>query len=126
MNHYLTFSLAFSVTLSTLAIPLRAANKPRGGNMEKTTVVWTNEDLKRLRAPGLISIVGQPATVEDASPAATPSPYVAIRDSEWYAEEAAALRGELARRRAPLDEYRQMIVKGRRLQTESGCTNLGG
>jgi hypothetical protein len=42
MNRYLTFSLAISVTLSTLAIPLRAANKPHGGEMEKTTAVWRN------------------------------------------------------------------------------------
>ena len=124
MNHYLTFSLAFSVTLSTLAIPLRAANKPRGGNMEKTAVVWTNEDLERLRAPGLISIVGQPATAEDASPAATPSPYVAIHDSEWYAEEAAVLRGELERRQARLDEYRQTIEDARSLKTTTGGINL--
>src|SRR5258708_13173820 len=105
MNRYLTFPLAISVTLSTLATPLRAANKPRGGEMEKTTAVWTNEDLERLRAPGLISIVGQPATVEDASPAATPSPYVAIHDSEWYAEEAATLRAELERRHARPPTY---------------------
>jgi hypothetical protein len=124
MNHYLTFSLAVSVTLSTLAIPLRAANKPRGGNMEKTTSVWTNEHLERLRAPGLISIVGQPATVEDTSPAATPSPDVAIHDSEWYAEEAAALRGELERRQARLDEYRQTIEDARSLKTTTGGINL--
>jgi len=29
MNRYLTLSLAISMTVSTLAIPLRAANKPR-------------------------------------------------------------------------------------------------
>src|SRR5260370_11141528 len=92
--------------------------------MEKTAVVWTNEDLERLRAPGLISIVGQPATVEDPSPAATPSPYVAIRDSEWYAEEPAALRGELERTRARHDEYRQMLQDAKRLQKTTGGINL--
>jgi hypothetical protein len=48
MNRYLTFSLGISVILSTLAIPLRAANEPRAGKMEKTAVLWTNE------APGAL------------------------------------------------------------------------
>ena len=124
MNRYLTISLSISVTLGTLAIPLRAANKPRGGEMEKTTAVWTNEDLNGLRALGMISIVGQPATVEDASPAVTPPPYLAIHDSEWYAQEAAALRGELERRQARLDEYRQAIEDARSLKTTTGGINL--
>jgi hypothetical protein len=34
MNRYFAFSLAISMTLSTLAIPLRAANKPRAGKEE--------------------------------------------------------------------------------------------
>ena len=92
--------------------------------MEKTTAVWTNEDLERLTAPGLISVVGQPATVEDASPAGTPSPCVAIHASEWYAEEAATLRGELERRQARLDEYRQAIEDTRSLKTMAAGINL--
>jgi hypothetical protein len=124
MNRYLTFSLAISVTLSTLAIPLRAANKPRAGRMEKTTVVWTNEDLERLRAPGLISVVGQPATLEDTNPAAMPSTYVTTQDSEWYAEEAAALRGELERRQARLNEYRRALEDARSLKETTGGINL--
>ncbi len=124
MNRYLTFSLAISVTLSTLAIPLRAANKPRAGRMEKTTVVWTNEDLERLRAPGLISVVGQPATLENTNPAAMPSTYVTTQDSEWYAEEAAALRGELERRQARLNEYRRALEDARSLKETTGGINL--
>ena len=124
MNRYLTFSLAISVTLSTLAIPLRAANKPRAGRMEKTTVVWTNEDLERLRAPGLISVVGQPATLENTNPAAMPSTYVTTQDSEWYAEEAAALRGELERRQARLNEYRRALEDARSLKVTTGGINL--
>ena len=124
MNHYLTFSFAISVTLSTLAIPLRAANKPRAGRMEKTTVVWTNEDLERLKGPGLISIVGQPATLEDVNPAAMPSTLVATQDSEWYAEEAAALRGELERRQTRLGEYRRALEDARSLRAMTGGINL--
>jgi len=45
MNRYLPFSLAISMTLSTLAI-LCARQKAARGKTEKTTVVWTNEDLE--------------------------------------------------------------------------------
>ena len=46
------------MTVSTLAIPLRAANEPRAG-MEIQNTVWTNDDLERLHVPGLICIVGR-------------------------------------------------------------------
>jgi hypothetical protein len=124
MNRYLSFSLAASVTLSTLAIPLRAANTPRGGKTEKTAVVLTNEDLGRLRVPGLISIVGQPATAEDANAAAPPPPYVTSQDSEWYAEQAANLRDELERRQARLAEYRRALEDVRSLRETTGGINL--
>jgi hypothetical protein len=124
MNRYLTFSLGFSMTLSTLAIPLRAANEPRARNAEKTTVLWTNEDLERLRSLALISIVGHPNTAEEATAAATPSPYVETQDPEWYAEQAAKLRNELERRRAQLSGYRQAIEDARSLKTMTGGINL--
>jgi hypothetical protein len=124
MNRYLTFSLAFSMTLSTLAIPLRAANEPRARNAEKTTVLWTNEDLEKLRPLALISIVGQPNTAEDATAAAPPSPYLETQDPEWYAEQAAKLRNELERRRAQLGGYRQAIEDARSLKTMTGGINL--
>ena len=124
MNRYLTFSLAVSVTLSTLAIPLRAANKPRGGKMEKPTVVWTNEDLEKLKAPGLISIVGQPVTAEDANAAALTPLYVTTQDSEWYAEQAANLRDELERRQARLTEYRRALEDARSLRKTTGGINF--
>ena len=59
MNRYLTFSLAVSVTLSTLAIPLRAANKPRAGTDSRNPVVWTSDNIEKLHGLGLISIVGR-------------------------------------------------------------------
>jgi hypothetical protein len=124
MNRYLSFSLAASVTLSTLAIPLRAANTPRGGKMEKTTVVWTNEDLERLRAPGLISIVGQPAIAEDATAIAPPLPSEMTQDREWYAQQAANLRDELERRQARLAEYRTALEDARTLRGTTGGINL--
>ncbi len=117
MNCYLAFSLAISMTL---AIPLRAAKKPRAGKMEKTAVVWTNEDLERLRALGLISIVGQPLTAEGA----TAPLYVKAQDPEWYAKQAAKLRAQLESREAELQPYRQTIEDARSLKTMTGGINL--
>jgi hypothetical protein len=124
MNRYLTFSLAISVTLSTLAIPLRAANKPHAGKMEGAAVVWTNEDLERLRSLALISIVGQPTPVEDAPASPLPSLYAETQDPEWYAKQAAKLRNELERREARLREYRQAIDDARSLRETTGGINL--
>jgi hypothetical protein len=124
MNRHLTFSLAISMTLSTLAIPLRAANKPRAGKTEKTTVLWTNEDLENLRPLAAISIVGQPNEADDSTTAAMPLPYLETQDPEWYAEQAAKLRDELERRHAQLDGYRQAIEDARSLKTMTGGINL--
>jgi hypothetical protein len=124
MNRYLTSPLAISITLSTLAIPLRAANKPRAGKAEKTTVLWTNEGLEKLRPLGVISIVGQPNTPEDPTATALPPLYVKTQDPEWYAGRAARLRDELERRKAQLGGYRQAIEDARGLKTMTGGINL--
>ena len=124
MNRYLTSSLAISLTLSTLAIPLRAANKPHAGEMERTAAVWTNQDLKRLRSQGLISVVGQSAFVKEATAAPLPSPYVKTRDPEWYAEQAANLLDELERRQTHLRDYRQALEDARSLKEKTGGINL--
>jgi hypothetical protein len=123
MNRYLTFSLAISITLNTLAIPLRAANKPRAGTDSPKTVVWTNDDLERLHVLGLISIVGR-MNEEQPTSASAPAPNVETQDPEWYAEQAATLRDELERRRAQLGGYRQAIEDARDLKTMTGGINL--
>jgi hypothetical protein len=123
MNRYLTFSLAISITLTALAIPLRAATKPRAG-MEDQKTVWTNDDLERLHVHGLISIVGRPAPAEDTTAAAPPSSYVKTQDPEWYAEQAAMLRDELERRQAQLREYRQAVDGARSLRETTGGINV--
>jgi hypothetical protein len=124
MNRCLTFSLAISMTLSTLCIPLRAANKPRGGKLEKTTALWTNEDLEKLRPLGLISIVGQPSTAGNATTAAPPLPYANTQDPEWYAEQATELRARLESSEAELQHYRQAVEDARHLKTMTGGINL--
>jgi hypothetical protein len=123
MNRYLPFSLAISMTVSTLAIPLRAANKPRAGKTERASVLWTNEDLEKLSGLGLISVVGQ-APEEATAAAAAPSPYLETQDPEWYAEQASKLQAELERREARLQEYRQALEDVRSLKTMTGGIDL--
>jgi hypothetical protein len=125
MNRYLTFSFALSVTLSTLAIPLRAANKPRGGTDSQKIKVWTNDDLEKLHAAGLISIVGQVDEGTSVSESA-PTDYEVTRDPQWYAEQAARLRDELEYRQAQLREYRQALDDARSLKESTGGINLVG
>jgi hypothetical protein len=123
MNRYMTSSLAISLTLSTLAIPLRAANKSGAGTDSQKTVVWTNDDLERLHILGLICIVGR---INGETPKSTslPQPYVKIQDPQWYAEQAAKLRDELERRGSQLGGYRQALEDARSLRETSGGINL--
>jgi len=120
MNRYLTISLAFSVTLSTLTIPSRAANRPHAGTDSQNPVVWTNDDLARLHGLGLI--VGQ--IDEEKSKSSLPVRYVRTRDPEWYAEQAARLRGKLEHSQAQLREYRQALDDARSLRESTGGLDL--
>src|SRR5260370_33809127 len=105
MNRCLTLSVAISVTLSTLAIPVRAANKPRAGTDSHNAMVWTNNDVEKLHDLGLISIVGR-MNEETPKPASLPQPYVKTQDAGGDAEQAAKLREELERSQAQLGGYR--------------------
>ena len=120
MNRGLTLSLAISMTL---AIPLRAASKPRAGTDSQKTVVWTNDDLERLHDLGPISIVGR-MDEEPLTSASAPAPYVETQDPEWYAEQAAQLRDELERRRAQLHEYQKVLEDARSLRETTGGINV--
>jgi hypothetical protein len=134
MNRGLTLSLAISLTL---AIPVRAANKPRAGTDTQNKVVWTNDDLARPYDLGPISIVGRlndgtpkPEAVvgrlNDGTPKpeAVPQPYVKTQDPEWYAEQAARLRDEVERRKAQLARYLQAIEDARSLKGMTGGINF--
>jgi len=123
MNRYLPFSLAISMTLSALAIPLRAATKPRAGTDSQNSKVWTNDDTRRLHDLEPISIVGR--TKEDTqNPAPLPAPYLETQDPAWYAEQAAKLREELDRRRARLAGYLRAIEDVKSLKTMTGGIDL--
>jgi hypothetical protein len=123
MNRYLPFSLAISMTMSTLAIPLRAASKPRAGKTDRATVLWTNEDLEKLSGLGLISVVGQ-APEEATAAAAAPSPHLETQDPQWYAEQASKLQAELERRESRLQQYRQALEDVRSLKIMTGGIDL--
>jgi hypothetical protein len=111
-----------AMAIVSVAMPLRAANKPHAGRGNQN-VVWTNDDLARLHVPGLICILGQ--TNEEASKSESlAKPYVKTRDAAWYAEQAARLRDELERRRAQLSEYRHALEDARSLKETTGGINL--
>ncbi len=110
------------LALVSAAIPLRAANRPHAGTDSQKSRVWTNEDLEKLHALGLVSIVGK-VDQEASVPQYAPGDYETTRDRRWYAERAAKLRGELERRQARLDEYRQAIEDTRSLKTMAAGIN---
>ena len=114
---------AVSLGLVAAAMPLRAANRPHAETGSQNTMVWTNDDLEKLRGFGLISVVGRIDKVEPTS-ATAPEPYVRTEDPEWYAVQAAKLRDELERRQTQLREYRQALDDARSLRKTTGGINL--
>ena len=117
MTRYLC--AAASLALLSLAIPLRAANKPPVRTDRQAPVVWTNDDLERLHALGLICIAGR-MNEETPNSATLPQPYLKTRDPEWYAEQATKLRDELEQRQAQLREYRLALDDARSLRETTG------
>jgi hypothetical protein len=113
---------AIALGLASLAIPICAAGKPHRRTDSHDTVVWTNDDLERLHALGLICIVGR--VNEETPRSASLPPYVKTQDPRWYAEQAARLREELERRQAQLGGYRQAIEDARSLKATTGGINL--
>ncbi len=103
----------------SMAIPLRAANRPRSGMDAQTAVVWTNDDLEKLHGLGMISIVGR---MKESTPtsAAAPGPYVKTQDPDWYAVEAAKLRDQLERRQTQLRGYEQALEDSQSLKNTTG------
>jgi hypothetical protein len=116
---------AFTLGLISVAIPLRATNRPHAGVDRQTKVVWTNDDLDKLHGLGLISIVGRE---DDERPTSTPQPgpYEKTQDPDWYAAQAAKLRDELEYRQAQLREYRQALDDARSLRESTGGVDLVG
>ena len=115
---------SISLALLSVAIPLRAGNRPLAVTDSQTPAVWTNDDLEKLHdVPGLISIVGQ-IDEEGPAPESEPRPYVETQDPEWYAQQAANLSDELESRQAQLSDYLQAIEDARNLRDTTGGINF--
>jgi hypothetical protein len=106
---------AVSLGLVAGAMPLRAANRPHAEPGSQNTMVWTNDNLEKLRSLGLISVVGR---IDEEKPTSAPAlePYVRTDDPEWYAVQAEKLRHELESRQTKLREYRQATADARSLR----------
>jgi hypothetical protein len=121
MTHYLL--AAIMLGLFSVAIPVRAANRPHAGTDSQSTLIWTNDGLDNLHDRGLISIVG-PTNEERSKSAPSPQRYVKTLDPQWYAEQAAGLRDELEQRKTQLGGFRQVIEDAESLKTTTGGVNL--
>ena len=121
MHRYL-YAVVTLGLISTV-IPLRAASRPHAGTDRQNTLVWTNDDIEKLRDSNLICIVGRIAE-ETSKSVPLQQPYVRTQDPAWYAEQAARLRDELERKKAQLDEYRQAIEEATSLKTTAGGINF--
>ncbi len=117
MRNY-SFPIAAALAL-LIACSSQAAEKPRPAQCDQSQPkkVWTNEDMDQLRARGLISIVGQEATVATtqapAAPAETAFRVFASRldDPTWYADQATDLQAELEKRQAALLQEQTAIAQ---------------
>jgi len=87
MNRYQIFSIAISMTLSTLVTLLRAANKPRAGTDSQNPVVWTNDNLERLHGRSGSHFHRGPHGRRQPAPTSAPAPYMKTQDPAWYAEQ---------------------------------------
>ncbi len=103
-------------TPSAGAAQTAAAEAPKPAD---TARVWTNADIAKLPDPGISLIGPEPVTGAEVGP--NEEPYDRTKDPYWYADEAARLWAELARRNAALQQYIAAIedAKNRR-NTESG------
>ncbi len=114
---YLLFPLGVFLSLSVLAAPSRAANKPRSES-EKPKTVWTNDEIEKLRLRGLITFFSVP---EAAPPGpAVPAPYDRTKDPMWYAEQRAKLQADLETGQAGLGQYRKTLDDAKSLKRTTG------
>lgn len=100
----------------------RAVWQSRGGGDTRTTVLWTNDDLEKLHALGVISIVG-PSDEKTSTLKTAATPEATPQNLERYTEQATELRAELERRWAQLRQYQQALEDARSLRKMTGGIN---
>lgn len=115
---YRIFPLTVFLSVCVLAAPSHAATKPRGAKSDSAKTVWTNDDIEKLRARGLITFF----TVPDEGPAtpAADASYDETKDSAWYAKQAALLQTELASAQADLAQYLVTLDDAKSLNSSTG------
>lgn len=122
MTRHLNY--AFTLGLLLFVMPLRAASQPHAEAGRRNSIVWTNDDLKKLRSQALVSIVGQ-TEKEKPNAASAPEPYVRTEDPVWYRAQAARFHEELERDKTQLSEYEQAIDDARSLTKTTAGISLG-
>lgn len=121
MSRYL--SIAFVLFSFAAARTPRAAT-PHAVLASDAKQTWTNEDLERLsKAPGLISVVGQP-TNEFLQGVSAPARQSRTKDPAWYAAQAASLNVRLESEQADLRSFTQALNHVRELKSTTGGVNL--
>jgi hypothetical protein len=108
-----------AVTLLILSMISLGAPKAVTARPVVTARIWTNDDVKTLRAEAPISVVGTVAGLEASTSISTPRaapperrPYVKEADPDWYAQEIEARRIEAASAEARLAQIAQTAKTG--------------
>jgi hypothetical protein len=116
---------AASLALFVVPLSLRAANQLHAETDNRSSVVWTNDDLEKLHAFDLISIVGQtPKQVSDPESVPATEPYRKTKDPDWYAVRAAQFQDELEFRETQLHDFLQALDDVRSLKNTTPGVNL--
>jgi hypothetical protein len=95
---------------------------------KKSTHVWTNEDLERLRDKPGVSVVGTPPSVEpDKKKPTTPAaPYDQEKDPSWYRRQLSPLRARLNEIDAQIRELQKYRSITAYMVGEAVIPNLAG
>jgi hypothetical protein len=122
--------LSFILMSSPKAVPAhRFTNNRVASNRAAASIrIWTNDDVKSLRAEAPISIVGTVQGFEASANVSTPRegpaarrPWVKEADPEWYAQEIEARRLDAASAEAQLAQIARTAKSGEGI---SGAVNL--
>ena len=125
-----TASLVVVFLASLAAAPAARAQNPPYSAEVTASRIWTNDDMDRLRAQGMITTFGAsaatppqgtaPAPATEAAAAAPAPRPVQVQDPDWYTEQADLLQAELAQRQNALQEYLANIADAKHPDQTTG------